>query len=334
MQHYILKRLIHTIPLLIAISLTLFILIDALPGNELIAYINDLPEGTPRPNREQIEQMQSILQYNKPWHERYFTWVTNIIKGDFGMSLYYRRPARDIIGTLIWRTFMLNSIALLIIFSVAIPLGIHSAVMKHTLFDHLVSTLSLILLSIPSFFIGIYLMRLLAVNISWLPPTGMRSVHSIIKGYSSPLHEVVDILRHMIIPTLTLTLAGFGIVTRYIRNAVIDVINKDYIRTARSKGLSSRVILYRHAFRNTYIPIISLLGAMLPQLFIGNIFVEAIFAWPGIGLEFLYALNRRDSSVLSVILVVFSAATICANLWADIMYGLVDPRMKNRGLHE
>lgn len=329
MLQYILKRLLHTIPLLLAMTLTIFILIDAMPGNELTSMVNSLPEGTPRPTYDQMQQMMATLQYDKPWHLRYFTWLNDSLHGDFGTSLYYRKPAQEVLGTIIWRTFSLNGIALCLIFAFAVPLGVRSAVWKGSPFDQLVSLVSLVLLSIPSFFIGLYLMRLLAVNIDWLPATGMHSVKYLVKGYPSLYIEILDVASHMVIPSLTLALAGFGIVTRFIRNAVIDVINQDYVRTAKSKGLTERVVIYRHAFRNAWIPIISLLGMMIPQLFIGNIFVEAVFSWPGIGLEFLYAVFRRDTAIISLILLFFSCASVFGSIIADVLYGFADPRIVN-----
>ena len=327
MRRFILHRILQAIPLLIAITLVIFLIIDAMPGNELIAYINSLPEGSPRPSPEQIAQMQEVLQYNRPWHVRYFEWITGALRGDFGTSLYYRRPAGDIVGILIWRTFMLNFTAMVLTFLLAIPIGVRSAAKRNSLFDNFFSTTTLIAISLPAFFIGIYLMRLLAVNISWIPPTGMRSIIYIIKGYPSKLVEILDVMRHMILPVLTLTLVGVGSVSRYVRNSVVDGINQDYIRTARSKGLKERTVIYKHAFRNALIPIISLVGVMIPTLFVGNIFVEAVFAWPGIGLEFLYAVFRRDTSMLSLLILIFALAAVFGNFLADILYGLADPKM-------
>ena len=324
----IIKRIIYSIPLLFMITLVLFILVDAMPGNELTAYLGTLPEGQPMPSQEAIAKMMDILQFNKPWHIRYFNWLTDCLRGDFGTSLHYRRPVSDIVNTLIWRTFYLNSIALIVTFSVAIPIGVRSASKKGQWLDTIFTLIGLILISVPSFFIGIYLMRLLAVNVSWIPPTGMRSIIGIVRGYPTKSAELLDIARHTLLPVLTLTLVGFGSVARYIRNAVVEIINQDYIRTARSKGLTERVVLYRHAFRNAWIPIISLLGVMLPSLFIGNIFVEAVFSWPGIGLEFIEAVYRRDSAMISFIILFFSVATVIGNLFADILYTLADPRIK------
>lgn len=299
-----------------------------MPGNELLAYINSLPEGEPRPSREQIEQMMKVLKYDTPWFERYFVWISNALKGDFGVSLYYRRPALEIVNTLIWRTFMLNGTALVFTFLFAIPIGVRSAAKQNSFFDNFFSTTTLILISLPAFFIGIYLMRLLAVNVSWIPATGMRSVPYIIKGYPSKSAEILDIIRHMLLPVLTLTVAGVGTVSRFVRNAVVDVINNDYIRTAKSKGLTERTVIYKHAFRNALIPVISLIGVMIPTLFVGNIFVEAVFVWPGIGLEFLYSVFRRDTAMLSLLILFFSFASVLGNFLADILYGVFDPRLK------
>lgn len=328
MLKYTFKRILHTIPLLLAVTLVVFFLIDAMPGDELTAYINTIPEGDPRPTQAQIAQMRSVLGLDRPWPVRYLEWLSDVLRGDFGTSLHYRRPAADVIGTIIWKTVMINSVAMLLTFILAIPIGVRSAAKKNGLFDRTISTTTLVFISLPTFFIGLYLMRLFAVDLGILPATGMRSVISVVKGYPSKAAEISDIVRHMVLPVLTLTLAGVGVVARYVRNAVIEVINQDYIRTARSKGLTERMVIYRHAFRNAFIPIISLIGVMLPTVFVGNIFVEAIFAWPGIGLEFLYTIYRRDNAMLSLIILFFSVASVMGNLMADLLYGLVDPRIK------
>ena len=328
MIKFVIRRILHTIPLLILVSLVIFILVDAMPGDALSAYMNTLPEGTPRPSYEQMMQMRKVLNLDTPWYMRYIDWVSKAMRGDFGMSLHYRRPAIELINIFIWRTFMINSVAMFFIFLLAIPIGVRSAAKKNGLFDKTFSTAALVFISLPSFFIGLYLMRLFAVDFGILPPTGMRSVISVVKGYATKADEVKDIVRHMILPVMTLTIVGVGTVSRYVRNAVIEVVNLDYIRTARSKGLTERVVIYRHAFRNAFLPIISLLGVMIPTLFVGNIFVEAIFSWPGIGLEFLYAVYRRDTAMLTVIILIFSVASVFGNLLADILYGIADPRIK------
>lgn len=328
MLKFIGRRILHTIPLIIAITLVVFILVDAMPGDEMTAYINSLPEGSPRPTHEQYQQIRRVLELDRPWHQRYFDWLGDAAKGDFGTSFYYKRPAIEVVNNLIWHTFMINAIAMFLVFLIAIPLGVRAAAKKNGLFDRVVSTTTLIFVSLPSFFIGLYLMRLFAVDFGLFPATGMHSVISLVKGYATKIDEIKDVLMHMALPVMTLTVIGIGTVSRYVRNAVIEVINQDYIRTARSKGLTERLVIYRHAFRNAWIPIISLLGVMLPTLFVGNIFVEAIFAWPGIGLEFLYAVYRRDGAMITVIILFFSVASVAGNLMADILYGVADPRIK------
>jgi peptide/nickel transport system permease protein len=328
MLKFIGRRILHTIPLIIAVTLVVFILVDAMPGDEMTAYINSLPEGDPRPTQEQYQQIRRVLELDKPWHLRYFDWLSDAAKGDFGTSFYYRRPAIEVVNNLIWHTFMINAIAMFLVFLIAIPLGVRAAAKKNGPFDRVVSTTTLIFVSLPSFFIGLYLMRLFAVDFGLFPATGMHSVISLVKGYATKADEIKDVLLHMALPVMTLTVIGIGTVSRYVRNAVIEVINQDYIRTARSKGLTERLVIYRHAFRNAWIPIISLLGVMLPTLFVGNIFVEAIFAWPGIGLEFLYAVYRRDGAMITVIILFFSVASVAGNLMADILYGVADPRIK------
>lgn len=328
MLKVILKRILHTLPLLLAMTIVVFIIVDAMPGDALSAYINSLPEGTPRPSYEQISQMRALLEFDKPWFNRYLDWLSDVARGNFGISLYYRAPVVEIVPNLIWHTFMINSIALILTFLLSIPIGVRSAVHKNGIFDRVMTTSTLILVSLPSFFIGLYLMRLFAVKLGMTPATGMHSVLSVVKGYESKQAEILDVLHHMILPVMTLTLVELGTVSRYVRNAMVEVIHHDYIRTARSKGLKERVVIYRHAFRNALIPVISLFGVLFPTLFVGNIFVEAIFSWPGIGLEFLAAVYRRDASMISMFILFFSVASILGNLLADLLYGVADPRIK------
>lgn len=328
MLKFIIKRILHAIPLIIAVTLVVFFLLDAMQGDELTAYLSSIPEGTPKPTPVQIEQMRKNLGLDQPFHVRYFEWLSKAIRGDFGNSLEYRKPAIEVVNILIWRTFLINGIAMFFTFLLAIPIGVHSAAKKNGFFDKTVSTATLILISLPSFFVGLYLMKLFSVKLGLLPATGMHSVISLVKGYASKTDEIKDVALHMILPVMTLTLVGVGSVSRYVRNAVIEVINQDYIRTARSKGLKERVVVYKHAFRNAWIPIISLVGVTIPTLFVGNIFIEAIFVWPGIGLEFLYAVFRRDKAMLQIIILFFSIASILGNLLADILYGIADPRIK------
>jgi peptide/nickel transport system permease protein len=327
MLKYTLKRILNILPVLLGLSLMIFTIIDAMPGDALMVYLDDEIENL---TAVQVAQMRAKLGLDQPVHIRYLKWLGRSVSGDFGRSIIYRRPATEVIGTGIWNTFYLNAASFLLIVILAIPLGIRSAVKKYSLFDKAVSAVTILSISIPSFFIALFLIYFIAVPIPWMPGSGMRSVLLLARGYPSAAAEIMDVVKHMILPVTALTLTGFGSITRYIRNAVIDVINRDYIRTARAKGLAERVVFYRHAFRNALIPVISIIGLAIPTLFVGNIIIEAVFAWPGIGLIFLQGIVNRDIPIIMAATLFYALISVLGNLFADICYGLADPRIRVR----
>lgn len=321
-------KLVKSLILILVISFAVFLLLNAMPGNALISYISTLPEGSPRPSQAQMAQMMETLGYNRPLLVRYWEWLINAMSLDFGNSLEYRRPVTEVASPLILHTVMLNALAMLWMLIISIPAGILAAKYKGQWFDRLITTSTLMTMSIPSFFIGIFLMRWLAVSIDWIPPTGMHDTIYLIKGYPNKATEYWDVFRHMLLPSFTLAITGMGMIIRLVRNSLVDVLERDYIRTARAKGIPPYRVYFHHAFRNALLPLISLIGILIPQLIIGDLFVEAVFVWPGIGLEFLYAVFRRDYQLLAFILILFSVTTILATTLADIAHQLADPRLK------
>lgn len=324
MLKYLLRRLLHLIPVLIIISIVIFGIIEIMPGDPVNAYLGQGSQTTP----QQQQQLRQQLGLDQPVHIRYVKWLGRTVRGDFGTSLKYRKPVKDVIGTYIWNSFLLNVVSLALAFAIAIPVGIKSAVNKYGLFDNFWTVFSLTGVSMPSFFFALLLIFYIAIPVSWVPLNGMRTVIMAVKGYESKWAEILDIMKHMLLPVIVLTIISLASLTRYIRNSVIEVINQDYIRTARSKGLSEKVVIYKHAFRNALLPIVTLLGLYIPSLFGGSILLETVFIWPGIGNILYTSILDRDYSMLMAANVFYAVLTLAGNLLADISYALVDPRIK------
>lgn len=324
MLKYIGRRLLHLIPVLIIISIVIFTILEQMPGDPVNAYLGEGSAVTV----EQQQMMRAKLGLDQPAPVRYLKWLGRTLTGDFGTSLKYRKPVNEVIGTFIWNSFLLNVVAMTLAFAIAIPVGIRSAVKKYGLFDNFWTVFSLTGVSMPSFFFALILIFFIAVPIKWIPLNGMRTVLLAAKGYPSKWAEILDVLKHMILPVTVLTISSLASLTRYVRNSVVEVINQDYIRTARSKGLTEKVVIYKHAFRNALLPIVTLLGMYLPGLFGGSILLETVFIWPGIGNILFKSIGDRDFSMLMAANVFYAILTVTGNLLADVSYALVDLRVK------
>lgn len=318
MLKYILRRLLHMIPVILLISVLIFGIIKLTPGNPVGANLN--PKSTPA----QKEMERERLGLNKPLYVQYFMWLQRTAVGDFGESYTYKKPVKDVIGTFIWNTVLLNVFTFFFAFLISIPLGILSAVKQYTRFDNSVTVFSLIGISMPSFFFSLVLIYIFAVKLKWLPVGGMVEAGS----KTVDMARYMEVLRHMILPGIVIVIADLASLVRYTRNGMLDVISQDYIRTARSKGLSEKVVIYKHAFRNALIPIVTILGFWIPALFSGAVIIETIFNWPGIGRILLESVTGRDYNLMMALMMFFAILTLIGNLLADIGYALVDPRVK------
>jgi len=325
MLKFIGKRLLNLIPVMIVITIILFTLLKMMPGDPVSAYLGDASNTTP----EQQQRIREQLGLDKGPVTQYVNWLGRTLKGDFGNSLKFRQPVNQVIGTYIWNTFLLNIVAMVLAFAIAIPVGIKSAVKKYGLFDNSWTVFSLIGVGMPGFFFALLMIFFIAIpSKGVIPLNGMRTPMMAAIGYSSFMAEVADVAKHMILPVIILTLSSLAGLIRYVRNSVIEVINQDYIRTARSKGLKEKVVIYRHAFRNALIPIVTLLGMYIPGLFGGAMILETVLVWPGIG-NILYAsVMGRDIWVVMAANTFFAVLMVLGNLASDISYALVDPRVK------
>ena len=318
MLKYIVKRLLHMIPVMLIISMCIFGIIKLTPGDPVGANLN------PKSTAEQKAAERHRLGLDKPIPEQYVRWLTRTVQGDFGESITYKKPVGAVIGTFIWNTFLLNILDFIIAFVISIPLGIMCATRKYSKFDNFWTVFSLVGISMPSFFFGLLLIYLFSVKLGWLPVSGMVEAGTKNTG----IMYWGEVLVHMILPGLVLITGSLAGLLRYTRNGMLEVLSQDYIRTARSKGLNEKVVVYKHAFRNALIPIVTLIGFYIPGLFSGAVILESIFRWPGLGLVMIESISARDYNLMMTMLIFLAFLTLLGNLFQDIGYALVDPRVK------
>jgi peptide/nickel transport system permease protein len=325
MGAFILKRMLGAIPLLIGIATIIFFVLRLAPGDPTTFYFN------PNIPPDVIEQLRRNLGLDQPLHIQYFRWITSFFMGDFGYSFAQSRPVRDILIEVIPNTLMLTGSALVLVFVIGVLIGVLQAVKQYSIFDSTSSVVSLFFYSMPSFWLALMLMLVFSLKAhqwGWpiaLPPTGITSVDYEFMGFGE---KIWDRVSHLILPVGTLTLALAAGVARYTRGAMLEVVRQDFIRTARAKGLPERTVIMKHALRNSMLPVITLLGLYLPFLFSGAVFVEVIFAWPGMGRVIVDAIFQRDYPLVMATSFVFAVIVVLGNLIADVLYAVADPRIR------
>lgn len=315
MAKYIIKRILQAIPLLLLITIISFLIINLAPGDPSMMFIN--PE---RMNKADIELIRHNLGLDKPMYVRYFLWLKNLVKGDFGLSFLSNRPVMEVLMEALPNTVILSVASIIISLSVAIPAGIISAIKRGKIADYICSTIAFIGVSIPSFWFGLMLLLVFGAKLGWAPIGGMRS------NYEE--FVLADRLSHLILPAIVLGFGSMAYDMRYMRSAMLEVIRMDYIRTARSKGLAEGVVIMKHAFRNALLPLITIVGFMIPDLISGAAIVESVFAWPGVGRIIVEANFTRDYPLIMGDLVLVSILVVLGSLVADILYAVADPRIK------
>lgn len=318
MLKYIARRLLHLIPVIIIISIVIFSIVKLAPGDPVGANLN------PKSTAEQKAAERARLGLDKPLPVQYLNWIGRSIKGDFGESYIYKRPVKDVVPTFIYNTFLLNLVDFILAFIISIPIGIVCAVKQYSKADNFWTVFSIIGISMPSFFFGLLLIYIFSVKLNIFPINGMVTPGKNAVG----LAHVKDVLNHMFLPAVVLIIGSMASLVRYTRTSMLEVINQDYIRTARSKGLTEKVVIYKHAFRNALIPIMTIIGFWIPGLFSGAVILETTFVWPGIGNVMMDAISARDYNMIMALNMFFAMLTLLGNLLADIGYALVDPRIK------
>ena len=317
MGSYLIRRLLYTLITLFGISVISWVIITQAPGSPIALTLD------PKVSPKIIEQMEKNYDLDKPVTQQYFLWLKRLFTGNL-YSFKDGRPVLDKIGERIWNTLLLNLIAVLIIFSLAIPLGIFSAKRQYTFMDNLGTFGAYLGISIPSFWLA-YLLILGTVKLFGYPVLGMRSF--VTEGFTG-FESVMDRLWHLLLPSIILAIGGIAALSRYTRSSMLEVIRQDYIRTAKAKGLSEETVYYKHALRNALLPIITLFGFLIPGLIGGSIIMETVFAWPGIGRLAYQAVLSRDYPVVMTINTITAVLVLIGNLMADLLYGIADPRIR------
>jgi peptide/nickel transport system permease protein len=313
--NYIVRRLLGAIPLLLGVSIINFAIMRMTPGGPMAVYAN-----YPNMRAEDLERIEASLGLRDPIHLQYIKWLGGLVSGNWGISYINGRPVIDVIFERVPATITLMGAALLVTVVFGISVGTLSAVRRQSIADHLATIGALIGLSTPTFWLGLMVILLFAVHLRWLPSGGMFTL-------GEPF-SLADRLRHLIAPACVLGVVQVAIWSRYMRSSLLEVIGQDYIRTAHAKGLHNRTVFFRHALRNAILPIITLFGLQIPKLFGGALVTETVFGWPGIGRLYYDSLNNRDYGVLMGILMIIAVLVIVGNLFADIFYGIVDPRIR------
>ncbi len=322
MGWYVFKRLLQAIPLLIGIATITFFIVHIAPGDPMDVYMEKQyrKEVDPRV----IEALRHKYGLDQPLPVQYVKWLRNLAHGDLGESFRYRRPVSELIKERVPYTLQLTVLALLVGAMLGIALGIISAVKQYSALDKSVTVVSLVFYSMPEFWLAVMLVLLFAVNLRWLPTSQTRSLDYELFSWSG---KVLDRMWHLILPVFVLGVASAAGTARYMRNQLLEVLSEEYVLAARARGLSERAVILKHALRNALIPIITIYGLELPFLLGGAVLIEKVFAWPGMGLLAVEAIEARDYPIILATSMIAAVLVVVGNLLADVIYALVDPRI-------
>ncbi len=315
MFQYIVKRLLQAIPLLIGVSIIGFAMMHLAPGGPLAVYTLN-----PTITAQDIERIKQVFGLDQPLHIQYIKWAYGIFTGNWGFTFFGGRPVLDVILERFPATLLLMGSGMSLAILIGMLIGILGAVRRYSIFDYLATTGAMVALSFPTFWFGLMTIFLFSLKLGWLPSGGMYTLGG--------EEDILDLLRHLILPTVVLALVLVAQWSRYSRSSFLEVIHQDYIRTAKSKGLSGGRILFRHAFPNAVAPLIALAGIQLPWLFSGALVTETIFGWPGMGRLFVDALTMKEYPVLMGMVMITAMFVIIGNLLADVINALIDPRIR------
>ncbi len=323
MLTYALRRTLQALPILLLLSVILFGIVRLTPGGPLAQ-----AERNPNVTTEQLAAMRARLGLDQPLPIQYLKWVgAMVLQGDWGDSIKFRRPVTEMIAERIPATLLLAGSAFLLTLIVAIPIGVLSATRPYSWFDYLITTFTFVGQSVPVYWLGLLLIIVFYLTLQnpvtgqpLFPAGGMSTV-----GQES---NVLDLLWHLTLPVMALSLGWIAWYSRFLRASMQDVLHEDYIRAARAKGVRERNVQYKHALRNALLPLVTLMALDLPTVFSGALFVETIFSWPGMGRLFWDAARGRDYPVLLAVVMVNAALIVFCNLFADLLYGLLDPRVR------
>ncbi|MER3419603.1 MAG: ABC transporter substrate-binding protein [Chloroflexota bacterium] len=317
MTKFIVRRILISIPTLLGISLVLFTIISLAPGDPFgdIALNPNVPP-------EVQQKLRQQLGLDQPVYVRYVKWLTALLKGDWGVSFVNRAQVVDLIWQRLPTTILVLGTAYVLALLIALPVGIVSAVNQYSLWDHLATTFAFLGYSLPTFFTGLLFILVFTVKLRWLPEVYTTNIQA------GGVQYAVELLRHAAMPILVLALFQSAELTRYVRSSVLDVIHLDYVRTARAKGLSEPRVVLVHAVRNALIPVVTIMALQIPAIFTGALITEQIFRVPGIGSLLIASINAHDTPVIMGIVFTYAVLVVTFNLIADVLYGVLDPRIK------
>lgn len=311
MLKYFVKKLLMTIPMLLLLSFLVFGALEFSPTDPVSYMVSpDMASNV------DMDAMRETLGLNRPFLVRYFDWLGNLLRGEFGYSLVQGVSISKLIGRYLPATFQLAIVVLVLSTILAIGLGFLAAVKQNTKIDYICSVLGVVGISIPQFFLGLFLILVFALKLGWLP-IGGRSASTF-----------WGMVRNMVLPVMTMTISMTAALMRYTRNSMLDVLNKDYIKTARSKGIPEWKVYIKHAFRNSLTPILTLLCFRLPMLIGGSVVIESLFGWPGIGNLIVTAVSSSDYPLILITTLMTAAVTMFASLLVDLLTAILDPRVR------
>jgi len=313
MMRYILKRILIAIPVLIGITLIDYFIMS-LAGSPL-----SMMQG-PRVSQAAVEARAIQMGLDQPFYVQYLTWLGQLLKGNLGYSTKTFQPVAEMIQSHVGPTLLLMGTSLLLGLLVAVPLGVYSATHQYSKGDYAAVTVSFLGTSIPSFFLSLILVYLFTVRLGWLPSGGMTTL-----GVEN---GIGDVIRHMVMPVLVLVASLAGSNIRYIRSSVLEILQQDYLRTAKAKGIGRFRVINKHAIRNALLPIVTVIGMQIPMLFGGAVIVEQVFSWPGLGLMTMSAIMNRDYPVIMGVCLLSAVIVLAGNLLTDILYAVVDPTIQ------
>ncbi len=323
MTQYLVSRLLQSIIVIIGVTFFAFMTLQ-LAGDPTYLYVSD------RASAEEIATIRQRLGFDRPLHEQYITYMTRMVQGDFGTSLVTKMPALDLVMTRLPATIELTLFAMILGLVLAIPIGILSATRRGTPLDGGIMLFAIFGQSMPSFWLGIMLILTVGLGLRWLPISGHVPVlQPLLSGdVGLAISNVPDALRHLILPGITIAVFSLSRNARLIRSTMLEVLSQDYVRTARAKGLRERSVVGRHAFRNSLIPVVTILGLEFGFLLSGVVVVETVFSWPGVGRLVFNSINQRDVPVVQAAVISFSFLFVLLNLLVDLVYARLDPRVR------
>jgi peptide/nickel transport system permease protein len=314
---YIIRRLLIAIPTLLVISFVMYAILALAPGDPLAQFA-----ANPNVPGEVRERIRESLGLNQPWHIRYVKWLLALLKGDFGYSFMSHIPVINLLIERLPNTLAVVGVAYILGVALAVPIGMISAVKRYSIFDHLATTFAFIGFSVPTFFTGLLLIIVFSINLHWFPFIYDSTLK--VRDFAS----LIDQMKQSIMPIIVLALFDTATLARYIRAEMLEHLPLDYVRTARGKGIAERLVVVRHVLRNSLIPVVTLVALGVPAVFAGAIVTEQIFRVPGIGELLIRSINDSDTPVVAAIVFLFAVLVVLFNLIADVLYAVLDPRIR------